>query len=221
MPTGISINKDSVEVNLGEQFKLIVTVTPSNASYKEIHWYSTDMDVATVDNGNVTIIGAGECDIIASCFGMQVVCHVSAFNRISLDQQEAMLLPNHMLTLTPTAPAMPEGFMVNSSNPTVAVARVMNGKVQVVGIKEGNSIITVGSTDGMAVPATCLVTVYTEPGDANMDGFVNINDVTDLINYLLTDDPTGIKIANVDLNNDGNININDLTTLINILLTTD
>lgn len=217
-PTGISVNKDSVEVQLGEQLNLTATVTPANASNKNVIWYSTNSDVATVENGKVTTVGLGECDIIATCFGMQAVCHISVYNRISMEHEEAMLLPNHMLTLAPTAPVMPDGFMVTSSDPTVAAARVMNRKVQIVGIKEGTTMITVGSLDGTAVPATCFVTVYTERGDLNCDGFINMDDLTALINYLITDDDTNIKLDNADFNNSGGVNMDDLTTLINYLL---
>ena len=48
---------------------------------------------------------------------------------ITLDRQEAMVLPNHTLILNPGAyPIMVDGFVVSSSDPTVAVARIMNNK---------------------------------------------------------------------------------------------
>ena len=56
-------------------------------------------------------------------------------------------------------------------------------------------------------------------GDVNNDGFVNISDVTDLINYLLTDNAEGINLVNANCNLDENINISDVTDLINFLLT--
>ena len=217
-PTGISISNDSINLQPDEQMRLIATVTPQNASNKEITWISTDTSVATVDNGVVYAVDCGECDIIASCFGMQAVCHVSVAIRITLDQQEAMLLPNHILSLTPM-PTVPGFYAVSSSDPTVAAARVLSsGIVQVVGIKEGTTTITVGSVDGTAIPATCLVTVYTEPGDMNSDGFVNISDVTSLIDYLLSDDSSQLSTKNADVNGDGHINISDVTALIDALL---
>lgn len=216
--TGISISRDSIEIHSGEQIELTATITPANASCKEVTWYSTNTSVATVENGQLTAKGIGECDIIAYCMGMPAICHISVSNRINLEQQEAMLLPNHMLVLTPIAPAMPAGFTVTSSDPSVAAARVMNGKVQIVGIKEGTTTITVASSDGTAQAATCLVTVYTESGDANCDGFVNISDVTSLIDYLLGSETAGFKEGNADLNGDGNVNISDVTELIDHLL---
>ena len=55
-------------------------------------------------------------------------------------------------------------------------------------------------------------------GDVNQDGKLTIDDVTMLINYLLTDDATGVDLiaANCDL--DSVITINDVTTLISCLL---
>ena len=56
-------------------------------------------------------------------------------------------------------------------------------------------------------------------GDVNGDGFVNITDVTTLINYLLTDNASGVNLTAADCSQDGNINISDVTKLINYLLT--
>ena len=56
-------------------------------------------------------------------------------------------------------------------------------------------------------------------GDVNNDGFLNISDVTELINYLLTDDATGINLEAANCNQDTTISIDDVTTLINYLLT--
>ena len=217
-PTGISISNDSINLQPDEQLTLTATVTPQNASNKEVTWMSTDTTVETVNNGVVHAVGCGECDIIASCFGMQAVCHVSVANRIILDQQEAMLLPNHILTLTPV-PTVPGFYAVSSSDPAVAAARVLSsGKIQVVGIKEGTTTITVSSVDGTAIPATCLVTVYTESGDMNGDGFVSISDVTSLIDYLLNGDSSQISSTNADVDGNGHISISDVAELIDTLL---
>ena len=56
-------------------------------------------------------------------------------------------------------------------------------------------------------------------GDVNMDGKVNIADVTALIDYLLSNDASLISLPNSDINGDTNINIADVTALIDMLLT--
>ena len=55
-------------------------------------------------------------------------------------------------------------------------------------------------------------------GDVNGDGKVNIEDVTDLIDYLLTKDASQIVIENADVCADGIINISDLVDLIDLIL---
>ena len=57
------------------------------------------------------------------------------------------------------------------------------------------------------------------PGDVNDDGEITIKDVTVLINYLLTDDPTGVNLMAADISGDDAITIKDVTELINYLLT--
>ena len=54
--------------------------------------------------------------------------------------------------------------------------------------------------------------------DVNGDNKVNIHDVTDLINYLLTLDASGIDLEAADVNKDGKISISDVTDMIYYLL---
>lgn len=58
-----------------------------------------------------------------------------------------------------------------------------------------------------------------QTGDVNADGRLSIKDVTDLINYLLSGDETGLNLAVADVDNNGKIAIGDVTAIINLLLT--
>lgn len=55
-------------------------------------------------------------------------------------------------------------------------------------------------------------------GDADGDNNVTISDVTSLIDYLLSNDPSRVVIAACDVDNDGAVNISDVTALIDYLL---
>ena len=91
-----------------------------------------------------------------------------------------------------------------------------------------NTNVTIKNVDGTATLALAEVQdMYfsNEPGgsditigDVNMDGEVNIADVTALIDYLLTGDTTGINVDALDCNQDNNTSIGDVTTLITYLL---
>ena len=56
-------------------------------------------------------------------------------------------------------------------------------------------------------------------GDVNGDKKVDIDDVTALINCVLTGDDSGIIAENADVFENGAIDIDDVTTLINFVLT--
>ena len=220
-PTQITLNQEFAKLEVGSQLTLTATVSPDDATDKYVTWSTTNSAVATVDSlGNVLAVGTGECFIIANCRDNQAMCHiivVDHFIFITLDEHEVSLLPNHMIVLTPSV--MPENtsLTVTSTNPNVAAARLANGKIQVVGIAEGRTIIKVNSTDGYAEADSCVVKVHTLRGDVNIDGYVNISDVTSLINHLLGGQDM-INEVNADTNNDGKINISDVTRLINYLL---
>ena len=56
------------------------------------------------------------------------------------------------------------------------------------------------------------------PGDVDNNGAVNIADVTELIDYLLSGNSAAINAAAADVDGDGHINISDVTSLIDKLL---
>lgn len=60
----------------------------------------------------------------------------------------------------------------------------------------------------------CTVNTFL-PGDVNLDGYVNIKDVTDLIDLLLSGNDTP---SYADVNIDNEVNIKDITDLIDMLI---
>jgi len=67
--TGIALNETSISfdsTDVGAEKQLEATLTPSDATYKEITWSSSDVDVATVTStGLVKMVGQGTCVITA------------------------------------------------------------------------------------------------------------------------------------------------------------
>ena len=55
-------------------------------------------------------------------------------------------------------------------------------------------------------------------GDVDADGRVDMDDLTELINYLLTGDANGIDLNAADADENGHVGMDDLTELINYLL---
>ena len=220
-PLTVTLNQVSTELEMSKQLQLSATVNPNNATPNNVVWISTNNNVATVEDGIVTSLSVGECDIIALCIDKRAICHVTVIPpqiTITLDKHEARVLPNHLVTLTATCSPTSTDLVVTSSDNTIALPRIVNGSIQVLGLKEGTATITVNSVDGTAIPDECVVTVYTETGDVNADGYVDINDVTALIDYVLTGDNSHINSTNADVDNSGSTDINDVTSLIGFIL---
>ena len=79
--TGVSLNKDTLTLDVGGSEPLIVTVQPSNATNKGVTWSSDDETVVTVDaNGKVTAVSAGTATITATAAdgsGKSATCTVT------------------------------------------------------------------------------------------------------------------------------------------------
>lgn len=79
---------------------------------------------------------------------------------------------------------------------------------------------TLGCGTNVDLPVTEIGYTYEKMrGDVNGDGQLTIADVTTLIDYLLSGDPTGFYEVNAYINNDSSISIADVTWLIDMLLT--
>ena len=85
--------------------------------------------------------------------------------------------------------------------------------------KFGNAMFRIQQFAGSKTAKTYVdnITFYCilEPGDVNLDGKVNVSDISTLINMIL-----GIQgeSATGDVNGDGKINVSDVTALINLIL---
>ena len=57
--TGVSLNKSATSISVGSTETLTATITPSNATNKNVTWTSSSTNVATVSNGTVTAVAVG------------------------------------------------------------------------------------------------------------------------------------------------------------------
>lgn len=78
--TGITLDKTTLELQTGKTYRLIPTITPTDATNKSVKWISTDPKVATVtSDGTVKAIKGGNATIIATTEdgGYTALCEVT------------------------------------------------------------------------------------------------------------------------------------------------
>lgn len=75
-PTAIALSSSSIEMEEGATDTLTAVLTPSDAT-GTITWASQDESVATVSNGIVTGIAAGNTTIVATCGSLSATCAVT------------------------------------------------------------------------------------------------------------------------------------------------
>ncbi len=76
MPTALTLDKQRLEIEKGKTATLKATISPANTTNKEIIWKTSDDNIATVENGSITAINEGECDIMATIDEIETVCKI-------------------------------------------------------------------------------------------------------------------------------------------------
>ncbi len=167
---GISLNQTSLSFNaVNQTATLMATVTPSNATNKEVTWASSNTSVATVSNaGVVTSKGNGTATITATTTdgtNLSATCEVTvllpvlatgiSLNQISLSFNAANQTATLIATVVPSN-ASNKDVTWTSSNTSVAT---VSSTGVVTSLANGTAIITAKTTDGTNLSAICSVIV--------------------------------------------------------------
>lgn len=83
--TGVSLDKTSAELEVGDTLTLKATIEPANATNQNVSWSSSDVKVATVENGTVTAVAAGTADITVKTAdgGKEASCTITVKEKTS------------------------------------------------------------------------------------------------------------------------------------------
>jgi len=74
----ISLDRPSLDGDVGDEYTLVATLLPANATEKTVTWASNNNDIATVDsNGKVTLNQIGSCIITAIAGQFSASCTVN------------------------------------------------------------------------------------------------------------------------------------------------
>lgn len=77
--TGVTLDKSTAELNVGESTTLKATVNPSDADNKSVTWSTSNEKVATVTNGTVKAVAEGKATITVTTAdgGFKATCEVT------------------------------------------------------------------------------------------------------------------------------------------------
>ena len=156
-PTAVTLNKTTLNMNVGDKETLTATITPTNATNKTITWTSSDAKVATVDaKGVITAAGVGTATITATTSnGKTANCTVNVY-QYSINKKEITLDITKGETETLTVSDGVHNIAPDWSSSDLSVATVSTqGVVTPIGV--GTAIITASVKDGPTF--TCEVTV--------------------------------------------------------------
>lgn len=156
----IILNKKELTLQKGETANVLVNVGPVDVSDPTVTWSSSNPNVATVDNGLITALGGGECDIVATTHnGLTATCHVSvpvAPEQISFESAEVSAIIGDKVTLNAIlAPDDVTEKALTWTTSDAEVATVENGVVSCIGL--GEAVITATTVNGLS--AECKITV--------------------------------------------------------------
>lgn len=224
---GVTIEKHTLSLDVGEQEQLYANIQPVNADNKRVIWSSSNSEIAEVDiDGNVTAKKSGIAFIKAESEDNPLAIDSC---KVIVNQPVTGITLNHMNcelhrigeTLQLVATVLPEdasnkGVRWASSNESVCI--VSNGTVVAVGF--GTCVIIATTVDGNYI-ATCTIKVVEGadlPGDVNRDGEVNVADINATITIILGGIVDEQTMERADVNGDREINIADVNAIIKIIL---
>ena len=215
--SGITLNKTALNLTIGASESLVATISPSNATNKDVEWTSSNTNVATVDTtGKVTGVSAGSATItVKTKDGAKIAtCNVTVKNSVipvtgvTLNKTALSLVTGTSESLVATispSNATNKDVEWTSSNTNVATVDT-TGKVT--GVSAGSATITVKTKDGSKV-ATCNVTVKNPVISANE-------------NKLIGEDryKTAIKVSNRGWSKSDNVVIVNSSAIVDALSAT-
>jgi len=159
----VSLNKTTTTINIGNSETLIATVTPDNASNKDVTWKSSNTTIATVENGIVTAKKKGTTTITVTTVdgSKTATCAVSVLQPVtdvSLNKSTTTLSVGSteklIATISPTT-ASNKNVIWSSSNSNIASVST-DGTVTA--NAAGTAVITAKTEDGSKTD-TCTVVV--------------------------------------------------------------
>lgn len=179
----LSISQTSAEMFIGDELYLTASISPSNTTYTDLIWNTSDESIASVNNGHVVALSDGEANIS--------VRTTDGSNLIAICKLTVKYIPVKSIVFSETNYSVPEGetleldYTITPDNATYPelewetndanIASVENGIVSA--LKQGIAIITARATDGSGVLGMCAIVVTEPSGIFNIQVYDNVEGI--------------------------------------------
>jgi uncharacterized protein YjdB len=192
--TGVTLDKTTSTLKVGNNLILNATVSPTNADTKTVSWSSSNNNVATVDtNGKVTAVGVGNATItvkttdgnkISTC---AITVEKTLVESINVSKTEySLVIDKYLSTFTPEilpSTATDKSYDITITN--TEIAKIENGKIK--GLKIGSTPITIKTKDGSNKTSTFNLKVIEAAANTN-NLTINADNIITKINLNTTVD---------------------------------
>lgn len=211
--TGVTLDRDTLSLELNANETLTASVLPENASNRTVLWTSDDTDVVTVtQQGEVTAVGYGSTDVTVATAsgGFAAKCRVTVVRHaetISLGSDTLSLVAQGQaktlsVTVGPDSVTDPSfTYEVVSGADLISVTKT-DGGLLIAGRAEGSASVVVSSVDNSSLQATCSVTVHA--ADTVVADMQNNVQITLGESATLTPSLDGAEIASIAWSKDTN-----------------
>jgi len=164
--TSVSLDKAKLSMEIGKTETLVATITPDNATVKDVKWISSDESVATVVDGEVTAIGEGSTTItVMTADGRKTATCTVTVTKPEEEEPDTPVVPEepaeYKATMTLSDVSGRQGETVK-----VVVSLKTENEINTIGLKEityDDSILTfTGFSDYEELESNCSLSSFDE-----------------------------------------------------------
>lgn len=189
-PEGIRLDAENLDMEVGQTRKLEVSLTPEGAQAADMVWTSGNKSIASVEDGLVKALAAGQTTITVKCNGgrLAAVCQVTVSEpRPDRVLVTSITMPSVLeLKVGASSVLVPAVLPENADDRTVTFSvegdcvSVDAESGEVVALKVGTAKVTATANDGSGVKAECNVSVVDRQSSIESVAIFAVDNVMDV-----------------------------------------